>query len=181
MNLLAKLAAALVAVGFLQAGAGVGPVGASEPKLTGLGATKTEWAKIYHRYTDDCPSHACYGHPIPGVGANGYQYVGPAYRNGRVVAYLTVLPRHTTIAEALAVVRKQLPSDSKVVRPLYISDFQIRTGEMKLHSDALARVLGSAMGPGSSGQITVDCNHHLPDGNLSYESNDINWFQVFAF
>lgn len=99
MKVLAKLAVALVRLAFCEREQELYRL-CLRAEADRVGSDQNRMGKIYHRYTADGPSRACYGRPIPGAGVNGYQFVGPAYRNGRVVAYLTVLPSNTTINEA---------------------------------------------------------------------------------
>jgi hypothetical protein len=139
--------------------------------LTGLGATKAEWAKTHHSDKSNCPGHSCFGYAIPGFGANGYQYSPMSYQDGRVIGWQGAFLNKTTIAEAEALVRKQLPSDIQVV------SFTTSSGcaYWNLQSPTIARVLGStAAGGDTTGVIGVEFEYLSADGTNSYNPKNVN-------
>jgi hypothetical protein len=145
-------------------------VGASEKShaLTGLGATKSAWAKSHHRDTSNCPGHSCFGYPVPGAGANGYEYSPMSYQSGRVVGWQGSFLNHTTLAEAEASVLKQLPADTKVVSFMPSSGCAF----WQLQSAAIEKVLGPAGYTG--GDIGVEFQTINSDGTGGYNPNNVN-------
>jgi len=159
-RLWARLAALVLPVsGALLAACGAGtpatvnPNVATGPKLSGLGATLSEWNAHHQRSTGQAADATGYGPSIPLKTGSIDEFTALTVVGGRVTGWKMAFKDGTTIASAEEEVRTQLPADTRQTasrRGTY--GHSSDTCEIvSFESEDLAKVLGS--GQGTAGVI----------------------------